>query len=213
MSPNGMSSAPPEFEPAQEPEPTQELELTRDTAPTQDVAPLSAAKAPIGPGTITGLGLVWSVLLIAIGVLGVQAALVAAGWLDGTSWLAWVIQQFDELTPQWWMLPAGIVLILLGLWLVLMALRPRPSNAMALTASTGVFVKPADVARIAVAAAEQVDGVEDAKASASRGRVSLRIVGTGSSEIAGEVQRAVTERLSALDTPVRVSVRTTEGSS
>ena len=84
---------------------------------------------------------------------------------------------------------------------------------MTLAASTGVFMKPADVARLAVAAADQVDGVQDAKASASRGKVSLRIVGTGSSAIAGEVKQAVTERLAALDPPVKVSVRATGGSS
>ena len=152
-------------------------------------------------------------LLLGVGVVGVQAALVAAGLLHGTSWLTWIIQQFDGLTASAWMVPAGIVLVLLGLWLVMMALRPRPSTAMTLAASTGVFLKPADVARLAVAAADQVDGVQDAKASASRGKVSLRIVGTGSSAIAGEVKQAVTERLSALDPPVKVSVRATGGSS
>ena len=69
------------------------------------------------------------------------------------------------------------------------------------------------MARLAVAAADQVDGVQDAKASASRGKVSLRIEGTGSSAIAGEVKQAVTDRLSALDRPVKVSVRATGGSS
>lgn len=180
---------------------------------SRGTAPLPSAKAPVGPGTISGLGLLWAMLLIAVGVVGMQAALVAAGLLDGTSWLTWTIQRFDGLTPSAWMVPAGIVLVLLGLWLVLMALRPRPATAMTLAASTGVFLKPADVARLAVAAADQIDGVQDAKASARRGKVSLRIVGTGSSAIAGEVEQAVIERLAAFDPPVRVSVRVAGGSS
>ena len=87
-------------------------------------APLPAAKAPVGPGTISLLGLLWSMLLLGVGVVGVQAALVAAGLLHGTSWLTWIIQQFDGLTASAWMVPAGLVLVLLGLWLVTMALRP-----------------------------------------------------------------------------------------
>ena len=92
--------------------------------PSRGAAPLPAAKAPVGPGTISGLGLLWSMLLLGLGVVGVQAALVAAGLLHGTSWLTWIIQQFDGLTPSAWMVPAGIVLVLLGPWLVLMALSP-----------------------------------------------------------------------------------------
>lgn len=176
-------------------------------------APLPAAKAPVGPGLITGLGLLWSLVLIGVGVVGVQAALVAAGWLDGTSWLTWILEQLDGLTPSVWMVPVGIVLVLLGLWLLLMALRPRPAKDMTLDASTGVFLKPADVARLAAASADQVDGVQDVRASASRGGVALRVVGTGSSAVAGDVERAVADRLSAFDPPVRVSVRVTGGSS
>lgn len=173
--------------------------------------PLPPAKAPIGRGTISFLGLLWSLVLIGAGVVCVQAALVAAGLLDGTPWLVSLVQQLHGLTPSLWMVPVGVVLILLGLWLLLTGLRPRPSTSMTLAASTGVFLKPADVAKIAVAAAEQVDGVQDAKASARRGKVSLHIVGTGSSDIAEDVQRAVADHLSAFDPPVTVTV--TGGSS
>ncbi len=177
----------------------------------RQVKPLSAAKTPVGPGTISALGLLWSALLLGVGVVGVQAALVAAGVLTGTAWLTWVIQQVDGLAPAGWMVAAGVVLVLLGLWLLLTALRPRPRTAVALTAATGVFLKPRDLSRLAVAAADQVDGVQDAKATASRSKVSMQIVSTGGGNVADEVRAAVTERLEALEKPVKVTVRTQGG--
>lgn len=177
----------------------------------QDVTPLPPAKTPIGPGTISGLGLLWAVLLIGLGVLGLQAALVYAGALTGTSWLTWLIQHLDGLAPAAWMLAVGIVLVLVGLWLLLTALRPRPRTSVALTAATGVFMKPRDLSRLAIAAADDVDGVQDAKASATRGKVTVRIVGTGDPQIRDRVQTAVSERLSALDKPVKVTVRAQGG--
>jgi hypothetical protein len=177
----------------------------------RQVKPLSAAKTPVGPGIISALGLLWSALLLGVGVVGVQAALVAAGVLNGTAWLTWVIQQVDGLAPAGWMLPVGVVLVLFGLWLLLTALRPRPRTAVALTAATGVFLKPRDLSRLAVAAADQVDGVQDAKASASRSKVSMQIVSTGGGNVADEVRAAVTERLEALEKPVKVTVRTQGG--
>ena len=95
-----------------------------------EVKPLPATKTPLGPGTISALGLLWSVLLLGVGVLGVQAALGAAGVLTGTSWLTWVIQRVDGLTPAGWMLPAGLVLGLVGLWLLATGLRPRPRTGV-----------------------------------------------------------------------------------
>jgi len=177
----------------------------------RQVKPLSAAKTPVGPGTISALGLLWSALLLGVGVVGVQAALVAAGLLNGTAWLTWVIQQVDGLAPAGWMVAAGVVLVLLGLWLLLTALRPRPRTAVALTAATGVFLKPRDLSRLAVAAADQVDGVQHAKATASRRKVSMQIVSTGGGNVADEVRAAVTERLEALEKPVKVTVRTQGG--
>jgi len=177
----------------------------------RQVKPLSAAKTPVGPGIISALGLLWSALLLGVGVVGVQAALVAAGVLNGTAWLTWVIQQVDGLAPAGWMLPVGVVLVLFGLWLLLTALRPRPRTAVALTAATGVFLKPRDLSRLAVAAADQVDGVQDAKATASRSKVSMQIVSTGGGNVADEVRAAVTERLEALEKPVKVTVRTQGG--
>jgi len=172
-----------------------------------DVKPMNAAKTPVGPGSISAVGLLLALLIVGIGVVGVQAALVAAGLLTGKPWLTWALERPNGLTPAGWMLAVGLVLALIGLWLLLTALRPRPRTA--------VFLRPRDLARLAVAAAQDVDGVQDAHASATRRKVTVRITSTAGETDGDPVTDAVTatltERLSALEKPVRVIVRTVGG--
>ncbi len=180
-----------------------------------EVKPMNAAKTPVGPGSISAVGLLLALLVVGIGVVGVQAALVAAGLLTGKPWLTWALERPNGLTPAGWMLAVGLVLALIGLWLLLTALRPRPRTAVALQAATGVFLRPRDLARLAVAAAQDVDGVQDAHASATRRKVTVRITSTAGETDGDPVTDAVTatltERLSALEKPVRVIVRTVGG--
>lgn len=187
----------------------------RSTNPQpRPAAPLQAPKTPVGPGLITAIGLVLAVLLTAVGVVAVHDALVAAGALGGREWLTRAVGAVDGTTPAAWLVPVGVLLVLLGLWLLMTALRPRPRTAIALDADTGVFLRPRDVAKLARDAAQDVDGVSSAKASARRRAISVSVHATAPDGIDERVTAAVTERLRALATQpkIRVSV-TTEGAS
>ena len=187
------------------------------TSRRADFKPLSAAKTPLGPGIISLVGIVLALLVIAVGVVAAQTALVASGVLSGHSWLTTAVTAVNGLSPAVWMLPVGIVLALVGLWLVLTALRPRPRTGVALRATTGVFLRPRDIARLAAAAAGDVDGVQDATASATRTTVTVHITTTGAADTAAQggvvdaAKTVVAGRLSALSKPVRVTVRTSGG--
>jgi len=74
----------------------------------------------------------------------------------------------NGLLPAAWMVPVGAVLVLLGLWLLLTALRPRPRSAISVTSVTGVFLRQQDVSRLAQTAAEQVEGVLAARTRTTR---------------------------------------------
>lgn len=173
--------------------------------------PVAAAKTPVSSGRIATVGLLLSVLVIGLGVLAVQTALVAVGLLHGVTWLTWLINAANGLTPVTWVLVAGIVAVLLGLWLLWSSVRRRPRTAVALRAATGVFLRPRDLAALAVTAADDVDGVSDAHASATRTKVTLRITTTGDRSVGDAVKTAVTQRLEPLDKPVRINVKTTGG--
>lgn len=180
-----------------------------ETAPT-DVKPPRPAKTPVGPGVITTVGLVLALCVVGLGVVGVQAALVAAGLLSGTSWLGSTLDRAQSVSPAAWMLPVGVLLALVGLWLVFASLKPRPRNAVALQAETGVFMRPRALARLAEAAAAEVDGVQSARASATRSKVKVRAETAGGSDVADAVQAAVIRRLQPLEKTPRVAV-TIEG--
>jgi len=96
--------------------------------------------------------------------------------------------------------------VLLGLWLLVAALRPRPRTATTVTSETGVFLRPKDVSRLAQTAAEQVDGVLAADVSATRRAVRVRVRGTAAADVSENVRAAVSRRLSALDSPPTVNV-------
>ena len=172
--------------------------------------PLKAAKTPIEPGAITFVGAVLSLVVIALGAVGLQTAVSAVGITKSQPWLTRVIEGADGLRPLGWMPALGVVLILAGLWLFVAALRPRPKTAVALTAQTGVFLRPRDLARLAEHAADDVDGVAAVHARATRGKVTVRVQSTGDPGVVEAVGAAVAEQLEAVKKAPRVSVKTKE---
>lgn len=171
-----------------------------------DAAAMDAAKTPVGVGAIALVGIVLALLLTALGVVAVREALLASGVLTGTAWLAPAGRSASGLAAASWMVPVGAALVLLGLWLLVAALRPRPRTATTVTSETGVFLRPKDVSRLAQTAAEQVDGVLAADVSATRRAVRVRVRGTGAADVSENVRAAVAQRLSALDSPPTVNV-------
>lgn len=167
---------------------------------------MPAAKTPVGSGPVAALGLILALLLTGAGVVLIRDALVYFGLLSGTPWILSVARAVNGVTAAGWLVPLGVALALVGLWLLWRALRPRARTAVSLTATTGVFLHPRDVARFAETAAEGVGGVLAADVTASRRRVAVRVRGTGSQDLAGQVHAAVTHRLSALDSPPVVKV-------
>lgn len=182
---------------------------SRDRA-TDAQEPLKAAKTPVGPGAITFVGAALSLVVIALGAVGLQTAASAVGITKSQPWLTRVIKGTDGLRPLGWMLPLGIVLVLAGLWLLASALRPRPKTAVALNAQTGVFLRPRDLARLAEHAADDVDGVAAVHARATRGKLTVRVESTGGPGVAEAVKAAVAEQLEAVKKAPRVSVKTKE---
>lgn len=183
--------------------------LTQAAAlPTQE--PLKAAKTPVGPGAITFVGAVLSLLVITVGALGLQTAAAAAGISKAKPWLTRWLEAANGLRPLGWMVPVGVLLILAGLWLLVTALRPRPKTAVALNAGTGVFIRSRDMARLAEYAADDVDGVAAVHARSTRNKVTVQVQSTGGSGVADAVKNAVTDHLGAVKKAPRVAVKVKE---
>lgn len=170
--------------------------------------PLRAAKEPVGPGGVTYVGMLLALIVLLVGATGLQTAAAAAGLTTSRPWWTRAVEGVQGLRPLSWAVPVAVLLVLVGLWLVVTGLRPRPKTAVALEANTGVFLRPRDLAQLAEDAADDVDGVTAVHATASRGRVSLTVHSTGGPSVAEAVQQAVSQRLSPLKNEVRVAVRT-----
>lgn len=181
--------------------------MSHDTASTTQTTPMQAATQKSGSGAIGVIGPILAVLLIAFGLLLLRDALVAAGAFGGNQWLPAATTGLREFSPAWWLIPAGIVVALIGLWLIVTALRPRSRRTLPLTSRTGVFLHTRDIARLASGAAHDVDGVLDVSSAATRRKVSVSVRATSAPGVRDAVTAAVTQRLSALQSPPRVAVR------
>ena len=127
--------------------------------------------------------------------------------MPGAAWLPAALDGLDGTTAEWWMVPAGVGVALLGVWLVVTAVRPRSRNTLPVTSATGVFLHTRDIARLATNAAGDVDGVLSARSTASRRTVTVTVRSTATAGIADGVTDAVTRRLSPLASPPQVKVR------
>ncbi|MEP7161093.1 MAG: DUF6286 domain-containing protein [Dermatophilaceae bacterium] len=134
---------------------------------------MTAAKAPVGTGHAPLVGLLLALGLIALGVVGVQEPLVRSGATTGTSWTTWVLTRLDDVSPADWMLVVFVAAVLLGLLLLLVAFRRRPHKTLAVRATTGVYLRTRDLARLADHLLEGIDGVTDVNSSASGSRLTV----------------------------------------
>lgn len=167
----------------------------------------AGAPAPTAAPPVTAWAIILGVLLAALGLLLLRDAAVVAGLLQGTPVSTKVVDRLKSVTPQPWYLPAGILVALLGLWLVVAALRPRPRRDLAVGDGSLVWLTPSATASIARAAASVVDGVVEARASATRRTVRVLARTTGP-DVGPVVTAAVEEALRGLASMPRVRVTT-----
>lgn len=188
--------------------PVSRTEPARTSRDAQVTTP--AVDAPAGAPPATATGVVIALVLVALGVVAVRDALVALGWVPGTSWLepaaSWLA---DGVGKDVWVLVVAVLVALLGLWLVLRAFGRRPRTAVSLGDGTNAWLESRDVARVADIAASDVDGVVTVRSRAAKRSVKLRVtvVDTARDGAKGAVQEAVRDALEGLDPSPRVSVK------
>jgi len=167
--------------------------------------------APAAPATRAGrvgwLGVVLSIVLIALGVLVVRDALVIGGQITGDTWLIPLVDGVDGVEPSTAVSVVGGLVALLGLWLVLVALGRRVRTRLPLDVP-GVTIGVADLARLASTTAEEVPYVLSARSSARRSSVTVTVTALEGDDVESAVRDAVQQRLVRLATPVTVHVVT-----
>lgn len=182
-------------------------------ASTESTVYPHTGKQPVATPAAGIVGAILSLGLIAAGVVGVRDAVVAAGWIDGQMWTKTAAEWIDGLTFENWMIPVGIGLVLLGLWWLIAALKPRRKTAIPVKAQTSVWISPSDVARIASTATEAVPGVLSTRTSASRKKVIVtsNVTGADAAAIRIGIAESVRDALSDLKNLPKITVRTKSG--
>lgn len=177
-------------------------------SPDQTMRP---AKRRVGVGRSPLFGELAALLLIALGVVGVQEAVVRTGVTGAPSWTSATLQWVQSLVPAFWMVVAGVVAVLIGLWALLTAVRPRPRTTSVLEAGTAVEIRSTDLARVAAAHIDGLDGVTDVGVTSTRRRVDVRVTTLAGKDanaaLRSDAEQQLLRSLSALTKPPRVRVR------
>ncbi len=174
--------------------------------PVHDGPAMQAARQKTGAGRVGFLGPFMAVLLTGLGVVLLHDAIARSDTRPGRTWIAAVIDGLNRVTAEWWMIPLGLAIALIGVWLIFTALRPRSRKTLAVTSATGIFLRTGDIARLASAAADDVDGVLAASSVASRRKVTVTVE-SDREQVADLVRDAVTTRLAPLQKSLPVTVR------
>jgi len=163
---------------------------------------------PRPAGAVAWVGVVLALLVLALAVVLVHDGLVALRVLDGSTWVLAAADAVGDVRPTWQVALVGAVAALVGLRLVVIALRRRRRPGLPLAAGGGQYLLGQDVARLASGAAAQVDGVLDVTSTWGRRAVTVKATTDGGAGLEGAIRAAVSERLSALARVPRVVVRT-----
>jgi hypothetical protein len=151
------------------------------------------------------LGPLAALVLVGIGVVLGQEALSRWG-VVGRSWLGVALEDVDGMRAGTWAVPAGVVLVLLGLLLLVATFKPRRRTHVRVDGEADLWMSPTALAALARDAAEGVPGVARVSVSASTTTVRLRAAAEDPDRVASAVEEAVAARLAGAD--VKLSVRT-----
>lgn len=180
------------------PDATTELTRPEEVAP-DEAAALSPAKPAVGNGSVPFVAQLLALLLVVLGVVVGQHALVRWGWVSGGSWTDSVVSYLDGVQHgSVWVLVIGVVAIVLGVVLLLTALRRRPRRGLQVAARTGVDLRAHDLSRMAEALLGGAGAVTDARVRATRRKVRVRATSGATDDLRAEVADDVRERLEPL---------------
>lgn len=171
---------------------------------------MTAARPRVGVGAAPLIAQLLALALIGLGVIAIRDVLVVTGVLTGQPWIPAAISAVDGLTSQPWLVAVAAAAIVLGVIVLIAAVKPRPRKVVPLTSASGVYLRTGDVAAVAQHAAADVDGITHARVSATAQAVTVTADTTAPSDqhsaVRGAVTQAVNDALTGLERPPSVKV-------
>ncbi|MFW0792543.1 DUF6286 domain-containing protein [Gordonia sp. CPCC 205515] len=175
---------------------------------TQKTTDLSNEKvfAPAAMPAATWPGLVIGIALLAVAVIAIRDLLIDVGWLSGSQWIAAALDWIADIGWADWMWPVAVVAILLGLFLLWLAIKPRKQTHLSMSGYQVMWTRPVDLARRCSAAVSRVPEVNHASTVVGRRTVKVSVNAEPGVDPA-EVTRAVDEVVSAVDAKFNTRVK------
>jgi hypothetical protein len=154
------------------------------------------------------LGIVLALVLIGLSVVTIRDLAIAQGWAAGTAWIPSLVDSLDGLGSSVGMAVAGGVLALVGVALLLAALKPGSRTHVRAARGGDLWLTPAAVASLAVSSVDRTRGVVSAQASrVTRRGATVQVITHGAGD--AEARSAAESGVGGL-TPMRITVQSKE---
>lgn len=189
-----------------------DLQSSHDpSTPAVHTEAMKPARPPVGTGAAPLVAQLLALAVAALGVLGIQEALVRSGAVGVPSWTSAILDAADGRTAAAWTVVAGAVLVLVGLVLLLVVVKRRPRKSLTVRAETGVYLRTGDLARLVETNLEGIDGVTHTRVEPSLRRLRIQATTFTAPGDTGGVARTIEERtrptLEAFAKPPRLKVK------
>lgn len=177
-------------------------------------SPFASVRRPTASPAAAPIAVLLALALFALGLIALLDALTATAVFSKPHWVTDTARNLDGTTARTWMFPAGIAAAVVGLLLLIVAVKPRRKTGIEVHSSVAMWTRPGDVARLATDSARGEAHVLRASSTATARKVTVTVHtdDQDTADLTARVQSAVEERLAPLTTEPGVTVRAqTEG--
>ncbi|MGW0037384.1 DUF6286 domain-containing protein [Gordonia sp. NPDC003376] len=176
------------------------IAATIDTTRRKNTAPAAFPGAAIA-GAVIGL------LLLGLAAIGIRDHIVRFGWVDGTPWTENAARWVASSTWQTWMWAVAVALVIVGTWLLWLAVKPRHKTHVRLADHEVMWTRRGDLARRVSTVMRSVPGVAHASTVVHRRRVTTSVT-TEMPVDRKALETTARDAVSAVRRSPRVRVRT-----
>ncbi|QYH20280.1 hypothetical protein JKI95_05055 [Corynebacterium aquatimens] len=148
----------------------------------------------------------WKTILIGALLLALSAVLAREVWYlrQGeayTSWVEPVLASLGTGAVTATAVTIGIVISLVGLWLIIASFMPRPHTHVRIESPASIWIRPVDIARKSTAATRAETGGENIRSKANRKSVTVQLDDDGTGMQQEQVTTALNREFRRLAAP------------
>lgn len=154
----------------------------------------------------------WITVVIGLALLALSGVIARDLWYRSqgdphNSWLAPVFEFLGSTPINAAAIALGVVLSLLGLWLMVTAFVPRPRTHVAVDSTASIWIRPVDVARKATHTVRAEIGGANVRSQADRKRLTVLAEDDGSGTAQDRASTVLEHEFHRLTRPPSVSVK------